>query len=95
MSETPASTPATSIDPLYRHARRELAELFVIFGGLFVWTIVTVAFGIYQQPADAPVTLTFGFPSWVFWSVVLPWLACTAVTILYALFRMRPDDVAD
>jgi hypothetical protein len=43
----------------------------------------------------ASIQLVFGFPDWIFWGVIVPWLACTAVSIVFALCIMSDDPLGD
>lgn len=36
-------------------------------------------------------TIILGFPDWIFWGIVVPWISCTIVTIFFA-FWVIPDD---
>jgi len=82
------------LDPVYRHARREGVEILIAWAVSLLWTILYCwAYG--YQTDSANVTLIAGVPSWVFWGVAVPWVASSAFTIWYALFRMRDDPLED
>ena len=37
----------------------------------------------------------FGFPDWVFWGVLVPWLACVTFSLLFASVIMRDEDLGE
>ncbi|HEV7223665.1 MAG TPA: DUF997 family protein [Pirellulales bacterium] len=79
-------------DPLLRSARREALVVLGVWLAAFVYTIgYCYAFGYGRDPD----TLSFvlGFPDWVFWGVVTPWSACTAISIWFAMAFMSDDDL--
>ncbi|HXT57442.1 MAG TPA: DUF997 family protein [Pirellulales bacterium] len=79
-------------DPLLRNARREALVVLGVWLAAFVYTVgYCYAFGYGRDPD----TLSFvlGFPDWVFWGVVTPWSACTAISIWFALAFMSDDDL--
>lgn len=39
------------------------------------------------------VTFVLGFPHWVFWGVILPWVACAFISLLVSWFVIRDDDL--
>jgi hypothetical protein len=78
-------------DPLLRSARREA----IVVGCL--WTVAmayTVGFCATYGYGQTELKLVLGFPDWVFWGIVTPWLACTVFGIWFAYCFMSDDDVA-
>jgi len=92
---------------LLRHARREAVVVGIVWFLALVWTVGYCYLFGYQHPDDATVTqagiaqartsdnlrLILGFPDWVIIGIIAPWLACTAITILFCLFIMADDDL--
>ena len=39
-------------------------------------------------------TFVLWFPDWFFWGIVMPWGACTAVSIYFALYVIEDDPLA-
>jgi hypothetical protein len=39
------------------------------------------------------VQFLLGFPSWIFWGVVLPWFACTVFSLYFGAFLVRDEDL--
>jgi len=85
------------LDPVYLHARREAAIILVVFAICLVWSItVCVATGYYG--ADEPIEhirTVWGIPTWVFWGIVVPWVAATTFTFLFAARIMADDDLGE
>jgi hypothetical protein len=92
---------------LFRHARREALVVIVVWALALFWTVGYCYLYGYQHEADSwvvkaglappPDARTFqpilGLPRWVVYGIVLPWLACTAFTVLFSLFGMTDDDL--
>ena len=36
-----------------------------------------------------------GFPTWVFWGILVPWMACTAVSVWFAFAFMGDEDLGE
>lgn len=77
-------------DPLVTNSRREA----VIALSAWVIAMIYVVGYSYRYGYDrdiASLKFVFGFPDWVFYGIVLPWLACTAFGIWFS-FRIMKDD---
>ena len=57
-----------------------------------VWTGVVCGFGARLDP-DQPVQTFFGMPRWVFFGVVLPWLAACGFTCWFATGCMKDTEL--
>lgn len=84
-------------DPTYRNARR---EAIVILCAWLASTLYCCAYAYLfgYDRAGRPLGVgdirpVLGIPSWVFWGVMVPWLACSAFTVWFAGFRMADDDL--
>ena len=80
-----------------RHYRRCLKEAKVaaaIFLLAFLFCIAVIAAWGYPGPGKRPpeFALVWGIPEWVFWGLLVPWLAMTGVTWWFALFVLRDDE---
>ena len=67
--------------------------LLVAFLVFLAWTVGVakwLGYGTDPRIIDARV---WGLPSWVFWSVLVPWLAATLFTFWFAWFFMKNDDL--
>lgn len=84
-----------TIDPVFEHSRREAVVILAVFAVFAAYTVgVSYLFG-HQSPYEDPRPLktTFGMPSWVFWGIVLPWLAANIITAWFCFFFMKHDDL--
>jgi hypothetical protein len=92
---------------LVRNARREAWIVFWVWALALVWTVgwyylfghphdaasLPVRLGLIDPaPAARPIPI-LGFPSWVFWGIILPWLACSAFTVWFGLGGIADDDL--
>ena len=77
---------------LLRHAKREGRLIMVVWGACLIWSTVVGYFMGYRRSA-ADMSLIFGMPDWIFWSVVLPWGICLAFSIWFCFRYMADDDL--
>lgn len=78
-------------DPVLRSSRRE--ALFA--GGFFVVAlayVVGMSLWLGYDQAE-PVVFVLGFPRWVFWGVVVPWVGCLVVSTVFAYAIMKDEDL--
>src|SRR5262245_1120813 len=92
---------------LYRHAWREAVVVFVVWGLALAWTVGycylrgyqhdeqswVVRTGLAQPAAPGDFRQVAGLREWVFYGILLPWLACTAFTVAFCLFVMKDDEL--
>ena len=91
---------------LLRNARREAWIVFAVWALALVWTVgwywlfgmahddgsVAVRLGLVE--AGPPATaLVLGFPSWVFWGLIAPWIVCSAYTVWFGMRGIVDDDL--
>jgi hypothetical protein len=92
---------------LVRNARREAWIVAWVWAVALVWTVAWYYLFGYQHdetslavqlgladagPAVQP-TSVLGFPSWVFWGIIVPWLACSAFTVWFGMRGIADDDL--
>jgi len=83
--------PRAPEDPVVRSARREAIWAFSLWLAAAVYTLTyCYRFGYGDRPLDE-LGFVLWFPDWVFWGIVVPWIACTVVTIYFA-FRVMGDE---
>lgn len=97
------STTAPPEDPVLTSAKREaliVAGLWIgamLYSVLFSWHYGYPTNLTEIRPEE--IKLVWGIPFWVFWGVVVPWLACSLLSILiaYCLMKDQPlgEDVGD
>lgn len=93
MSREPQSPDADRLDPLVVHARRETLIILVAFVVCLIWSVSWCYLSGYPEPADGQIAKIFGIPAWVFWGVVVPWLAANGFTVWFCLFYMADDSL--
>lgn len=77
-------------DQVFANSVRELRFVIVSWTVFCVWVVGYCGVFAYQVDAEE-LDLVFGFPSWVFWGIAVPWVAATGLTIFFALKVMRED----
>jgi hypothetical protein len=82
-------------DTVYRHSRREALWILVIWAFFAAWVLGITAWLGYGTEQDTPLKTVFGFPSWVFWGIAMPWMAANVVIILFASGYMKDDPLSD
>ena len=81
-------------DPVLTNARREAVLVIAIWVVACAYSIgVCYRFG-YGRDAST-LMYVLGFPDWIFWGVVVPWTACTALSLLMSYFVIRDDDLGE
>jgi hypothetical protein len=75
-------------DPLFVSSLRELKWVLATWLFHFIWVATYCGTQGYQDDAT-PVKIVWGMPSWVFWGIVVPWLAASLFTIWFALTQMK------
>lgn len=78
--------------PLVRHARREAIAAFGLMAASLVYTCGVYRLWGYERPIES-LTFVLGFPDWVFWGVMVPWVICIAASTWIAVAWMRDDDL--
>ncbi len=79
-------------DPVYVNGKR---EAWVVFLAWLVAGIITIAisFGLGHGKSSTELTTVLGLPSWVFWGVLLPWMACLAFAGWFCFGLIQDDDL--
>jgi hypothetical protein len=81
-------------DPLLKSARRE-AVAALLFWALALLVTLTVCYclGYLREPKPGPPSFVLGFPSWVFWGIMVPWVACLAFGTWFAYRFMKDENL--
>jgi len=77
-------------DPVVRAARREAAFTAVLWLAAMGYTISYCYLNGYGRNLD-DVKFVLWFPDWVFWGIVVPWLACVVVSTIFAFGFMGKE----
>lgn len=85
---------ASTDDPIVRSSRREALFAMSVWLAAMIYTVsVCVRYG-YLRPAEQ-IRYLWGFPDWILWGLMLPWIVCTLVTIWFAWFFMASDSLGE
>ena len=89
---------ASRTDPVLRAAWREALVVFTLWGAALIWSVGYCALYAYppkDQLAEAAAKLTFtlGFPTWVFWGIVVPWVLCAILSFVISRFVICDADL--
>lgn len=81
-------------DPVLISARREAILVLGIWLLAACYTLGYCGLFGYGRKAE---TLTFvlGFPDWVFWGLVVPWLVCSFLSFVISNFVMTDEDLGE
>jgi hypothetical protein len=79
-------------DPVLSSARREAILVGVNFVAAVVYSVGYCYLTGYSRSAG-DLKFVWGFPDWVFWGVIGPWLACVAFSVYFASRFMRAEDL--
>lgn len=91
---------------LYHNARREGWIVTIAWVVTLLWTVgVCYVMGYQHKPESLVVQLglaeagpphpgiILGFPDWVFWGIILPWLLASLFTVWFGLAGIVPDEL--
>lgn len=92
---------------LFRNAVREARTIVVVWALAFAWVVVVcyllgyrhseddlvVRLGLASVRRPADIRLIAGFPDWIFYGIMVPWLLCSLFTVWYGQFGMSDDDL--
>lgn len=93
-SPTPADRADLEADPVFVHARREALLILAVWASCLVWSVTwCYQNGFHLAPEE--VTTVVGIPTWVFWGIVVPWLAADVFSIWFCFFYMVEDDLGE
>src|SRR5688500_1292492 len=80
----------TKEDPVLRSGRREALTVLVIWLAAMAYTVGYCQWFGYGRPLES-LTFVFGFPDWIFWGVVVPWLVCLALSWWFSFAYMTDE----
>lgn len=81
-------------DPVLKSSRREALWVLAIWAVALVYT-VGVCYQMGYGRSVESLRFVYGFPDWVFWGIVVPWIVCVAITAWFALRFMTDDALGD
>jgi len=92
LSSSPGREP---VDPVVLHARREALVILGAFAVCLVWSVGWCYLAGYHEPTGAKLATALGMPSWVFWGVLVPWLAADLFAFWFCLRFMADDPLGE
>ena len=81
-------------DPVLQAGRREAFFAFALWAAAITYTVTYCYWHGYNLSADE-LTFVWGFPSWAFWGIFVPWTACTVVATVFSLFIMTDQPLEE
>jgi hypothetical protein len=82
------------LDPLVRSAFREAVVVSLIWLSAMVWS-VGVSWWLGYGRSEQELRLVLGFPEWVFWGIVVPWVSCAGISWLFAVWFVRDGELGE
>lgn len=87
----------TTEDPVLKNSRREAWVIIAAWGAATLYCCAYYyLFGTIRPGRElgvGDIHPTLGMPSWFFWGVIAPWVACGLFTVWFAGFVMAEDDL--
>ena len=84
--------PTPPEDPVLTSSRREALLVAATFVVALVYSVGYCYVNGYNRAAE-DLKFVFGFPDWIFWGVIVPWLACVVFSFYFASRFMRDEDL--
>ena len=91
--------PDYELDPTYSNSLKETKIILLIFAVWAAYTL-TVAYQFGYPPprpsgdATVPeVATVLGMPAWIFWAIVVPWLAANFITAWFCFAYFSDDEL--
>lgn len=95
------STEEYELDPVFVHSLREAKWILKVFCVFALYTVgYCYLFGFPPKSIEgaensALQAQVLGMPSWVWWGIVVPWLAANLVTAWFCFGKMQYDSLED
>lgn len=90
----PRVSDADSYDPTFRNARREAIVILAAWLACLIWSL-SVSIGLGYGAVDGPIDTVLGIPAWVFWGIVVPWLAADVFALWFCFAFMANDELGE
>lgn len=81
-------------DPVLRSARREAIAVLLTWVAALTYTVTYCYLHGYGRSLGS-LTFVLGFPDWVFWGIVVPWLLCCLLSTWFAFRFIRDEDLGE
>jgi hypothetical protein len=87
---------APAPNPTLVRSRKEALIILSVYVVAMTWCgLVCYHWGYGRDPATLTEPLGLGIPDWVFWGIVVPWLACNVFTAWFTLWYMEEEQLAE
>lgn len=78
--------------PILQSARREALVVALLWAVAGTWAVgFCWRYGYGAAPDQ--IHFTLGFPTWIFWGIVVPWVVCALLSLVIANFVMTDADL--
>lgn len=81
-------------DPVLQSARREATLVLGLWLLAACYTLGYCGWFGYGR-SSASLTFVLGFPDWVFWGIIVPWVICSFLSFVVSNFVMRDEDLGE
>jgi hypothetical protein len=86
--------PKRAEDPVLIGARREALIVLATWAIAMTYCLVYCGRHAYGRPIE-DLKYIYGFPDWVFWGIIVPWVACILFSWIFASIWMRDEDLGE
>ena len=94
MSSTPLEADDLQFTPVFVNSRREAIIIFCVWGLGLIWAVPFCYLNGYPAEVDATdFSTTLGIPTWLFWGILIPWIAADVFTTWFCFCFMKDDDL--
>ena len=93
-SSSNSSSEEFELDPVFLNSRREAWCILGVWFLCLIWAVPVsylMGYGRELTPGNVPTIL--GMPTWIFWGIVLPWLAADVITTWLCFRYIRNDNL--
>lgn len=93
-AEESTKRPAPVWDVVFVQSRKELIVILIIWLVFAVWVVGASGLLGYEA-SEGEVAVTWGIPTWVFWSIGVPWVVANGVIGWFCFGFMRDQSLED
>ncbi|HEX2518613.1 MAG TPA: DUF997 family protein [Castellaniella sp.] len=79
-------------DPVLVSARREALVVLAIWVAALAYTVTYCYTHGYHRSLES-LTFVMGIPDWVFWGILVPWMACLLASWAFSYLLMSDADL--
>ena len=96
MSSAHAEPDRDEYDPVFVNSRREAIIIFFVWFVGLIWAVPFCYLNGYVDDFDPEnFSTTLGVPTWLFWGILVPWLAADVFTTWFCFCYMKDDDLGE